>query len=144
MISIDTNVLLRYLLQDDKEYSPKANRIVAGKNKILVTDVVLAETLWTLKGRKYKLSKDDLLLVLDGLFKEPGISFEDGKTVWRALHSFRSTCAVKAGSKKKDADFSDVLILEKSKYDCDRKNEIFKGMYSFDLAAQQVKDIKKP
>ena len=64
--------------------------------------------------------------------------------MWRALHSFRSTNLVKVGSKNKDADFADVLILEKSKYDSDRKNETFKCMYSFDVAAQQVKGIEKP
>jgi len=144
VISIDTNILLRYFLQDDKEQALKVSKLIGGKNKILITDVVLAETLWTLKGKKYKLSKDNLLLVLDELFKEPNLFFEDGKTVWRALHGYRSASPIKAGSKKKDADFADVLILEKSKYDCNRKGELFKGMYSFDVAAQQVKDIKKP
>lgn len=144
MISIDTNVLLRYLLQDDDIQSQKANKIVNGKRKILITDVVLTETIWTLKGKRYKLNKDELLYVVDQLFKEPNVTFEDGQSVWRAFNVIRNTKPVKVGSKKKDADFADALILEKSKYDCERKNEEFECMYSFDSAAQQIENIIKP
>ena len=144
MIAIDTNVLLRYLLQDDKTQSPKASRLVGGVRKVLITDVVLAETIWTLKGQKYRLEKEDLLAAIDGLFKEPNIVFEDGQTVWRAANQYRLTERVKVGSKRKEADFSDVLILEKSKYDCCRKNLEFEGLFSFDQAAQQLEGIKKP
>ena len=144
MISIDTNVLLRYLLQDDTKQSPKANIIMASDEKILITDVVLAETVWTLKGKKYKLSKEQLLKVIEQLFKEPKLEFEDGQTVWRALNTFRETKPVMVGSKKKDADFPDALILEKSKYASLRRADNFDGMYSFDVAAQQIEDIKKP
>ena len=144
MIAIDTNILLRYLLQDHHQQSPKANRLIGGKKQVLVTDIVLAETVWTLKGRKYKLAMADLLFVVEQLFKEPNIVFEDGQTVWRALHDTRSAEPIKVGSKKKDADFADALILEKAKYDCDRKDEKFDGLFSFDLAAQQIDGIEKP
>lgn len=144
MIALDTNILLRYLLQDDNVQTSKANKLLSDTHKILVTDVVLSETIWTLKGKKYKLSKDDLLFVIDQLFKEPNLVFEDGQTVWRALNVFRITQPVKVGTKKKDADFADTLILEKAKYDTARKGDSFNGLYSFDVAAQQIKDIVKP
>ena len=54
MIAVDTNVLLRYLLNDDPEQSPRAATLFSGEKKILVTDVVLVETIWTLKGKKQK------------------------------------------------------------------------------------------
>lgn len=144
MISIDTNVLLRYLLQDDETQSPKANKLFLGKKMILVTDIVLVETMWTLKGKKYKLTKDELLSVIDSLFKEKNIIFEDGQTVWRALHDLRATKPIKVGSKKKDADFADALIFEKSKYDSKRKAKPFDCLYSFDKAAQQINGIENP
>ncbi|MDH5218408.1 MAG: type II toxin-antitoxin system VapC family toxin [Gammaproteobacteria bacterium] len=144
MIAIDTNVLLRYLLQDDEEQSSKANRLIEGKSNVLITDIVLAETIWTLKGKKYKLPREDILLVVEQLFKEPNIGFEDGQSVWRALNDFRNSDFIKVGSKKKDADFSDALILEKAKYDCSRKNQTFDGLFSFDVAAQQIDGIEKP
>ena len=79
MIAIDINFSLRYLLQDDARQSAKANKLLSGINRLLITDVVLSETIWTLKGKKYKLSKDDFLLVIDQLFKEPNLTFEDGQ-----------------------------------------------------------------
>ena len=144
MIAIDTNVLLRYLLQDDKKQSLKAEQLIAGKQKVLVTDVVLVESIWTLKGKKYKLLKDDLLRVIDGLFKEPNIMFEDGQTVWRAYNAIRGSEAIKVGTKKKEADFADALILEKSRYDANKKGGSFDGLYTFDAAVQQFTDVKKP
>ena len=69
MISVDTNVLLRYLLQDDKDQSPKANRLFSSTKKVLITDMVLVEALWTLKGKRYNLGKHDQLMVLSQLFK---------------------------------------------------------------------------
>jgi len=144
VIAIDTNVLLRYLLQDDEIQSKKATKLIAGGNKVLITDVVLTEAIWTLKGKKYKLSKEQLLLVVNQLFKEPNICFEDGQTIWRALNVYRQTQPVKVGSKKKDADFPDALILEKSKTVAVNENEIHEGLYTFDLAAQQIDGTKKP
>ena len=144
MIAIDTNILLRYLLQDDKSQSAKVNKLFSGDEKLLITDVVLAETIWTLKGKKYALSKEELSLVIERIFREPNVSFEDGKTVWRAYNVFRESKPVKVGTKKKDADFADALILEKSRYDAERKDQSFCGLYSFDAAAQQFHNVKKP
>jgi len=144
VIAIDTNILLRYLLQDDKKQSAKADRLIVGNRKVLVTDIVLAETIWTLTGKKYKLSKEESLLVIDGLFKEPNIIFEDSQTIWRAYNAFRGTQPVKVGSKKKDANFADALILEKAKYDSARKDKSFDGFYTFDVAAQQFDNVKIP
>jgi len=144
VISIDTNVLLRYLLQDDKEQGTLANELIAKSDKILITDVVLTETLWTLKGKKYKLSKEVLLSVIEQLFREPNLIFENGQLVWRVLNTYRSTQLIKVGTKKKDADFADILVLEKSRFICSKKGLSFEGLYSFDIAAQQVDGIISP
>jgi len=144
MIAIDTNVLLRYLLGDDKTQFAKASKLISSNYKVLVTDIVLAETIWTLKGKKYKLSKQEILMVIDSLFKEPNIIFEDGETVWRSVNDYRVAKPVKTGSKKKELDFPDALILEKSKYVVSKKEENFEGLYTFDVAAQQLDEVKIP
>lgn len=144
VIAIDTNVLLRYLLQDDNRQSAKANKLIADSKKILITDVVLVETIWTLKGKKYKLSKDDLMLVIGQLFKEPNITFEDGQTVWRALNDYRNALPVGKGAGKREVDFADTLILEKSQFETARKNEPFGGLYTFDVATRQFDKARKP
>lgn len=138
MIAIDTNVLLRYLLQDDKAQSPKATKLLTGRKKVLITDVVLVETLWTLKGKRYKLAKHYLVTVVSQLFQEPNIVFEDGQTVWNALNEYR-TAAPGNG-----VDFADTLILEKTRYHTDIKGEAFEGLYTFDGDLLRLNHTKEP
>ena len=130
MIAIDTNVLLRYLLWDDKTQAAKADKLVNGDTPVLITDVVLAETLWTLKGKKYKLDKIAMIDVLNSLFKEPNICFEDGQTVWRALNDYRQAKPVKVGNKKKEADFPDALIVNKAKFCAMEKGDVLDEVYT--------------
>ena len=140
MIAIDTNVLLRYLLGDDKAQAAKAEKLVCGKKPVLITDIVLVETIWTLKGKKYQLKKSELLAVLQALFKEPNIRFEDGQTVWMALNDYRK--AKPAGGK--DVDFSDTLIVRKAKFTASVQKMDFGGVYTFDIAARQLPGTKTP
>jgi len=144
VISVDTNVLLRYLLQDDKDQSPKANRLFSSTKKVLITDMVLVEALWTLKGKRYNLGKQDQLMVLSQLFKEPNVIFENRQTMWSAMNSFRTSEKIKVGNKRKEADFADALILEKSKSICIEKRESFDGLFTFDVASQQFDGTKEP
>ncbi|MBI3562438.1 MAG: type II toxin-antitoxin system VapC family toxin [Gammaproteobacteria bacterium] len=138
MIAIDTNVLLRYLLQDDRDQSPKTTKLLADREKVLITDVVLVKTVWTLRGKKYKLAKADVITVLHQLFQEPTIVFEDNQSVWNALHDYQTAAT------GNDVDFADTLILEKAQYDTDMKAESFNGLYTFDVDLQQLDQTKKP
>ena len=143
MIAIDTNVLLRYLLNDDIEQSPKAKKIITGIDKILLTDIVIIETVWTLKGKKYKLDKEQIIETIYKLFEEPNIVFEDGQTIWRALGDYTSAPAVKVGNKLKDADFPDELIVNKARYVAKQKSQTLKCVYTFDKAAQEIPGIEQ-
>ena len=125
MIAIDTNVVLRYLLNDHPIQSRKAADLVLGAQAVLVTDIVLAESIWTLRGKKYRLSRDEIVSALDSLFAEPNIVFEDSQSVWRALHVYR----------KEKADFPDLLIYFKSRSTADAQGVPFSGFYTFDKAA---------
>ena len=59
------------------------------------------------------------------------------------MNIYCTTELIKVGSKKKDVDFSDILILEKSKSIISKKNDSFDGLYSFDKTAQQIDNIFK-
>lgn len=135
MIAVDTNVLLRYLLADDPAQSAKAARLIGGSDSVLVTDVALVETIWTLRGAKYQLSKPELIDVINALFKEPNIRFEDGQVVWVALDQYR---------KSKGADFADALIVNKAKLVANASGDNFRGSYTFDKAAQKLSGAKEP
>ncbi len=140
MIAIDTNVLLRYLLEDDVVQSAKAAKLINGKRQVLVTDVVLAETIWTLRGKKYQLNKAELVSVIQALFQEPSIRFEDGQVVWMALNDYRKAKPAKG----KEVDVADALIINKAKLIADRPGEKFGGSYTFDQAAQKLPGAKVP
>ena len=140
MIAIDTNVLLRYLLDDDQIQTAKAEKLISGKKIVLITDVVLVETVWALKGKKYQLRKTDLVAVITALFKEPNIRFENGQVVWMALNDYRKAKSV--GGKM--ADFSDALIVNKAEFTASSHSFTLSGIYTFDIAAQQLPGTKAP
>lgn len=140
MISIDTNVLLRYLLEDDAEQFKKATKLISGQHKVLVTDIVLVETIWTLRGKKYQLKKPELVTVIQSLFQEPNVRFEDGQAVWLALTDYRNARPVKG----KEADFADALIINKSKQVAGKEGKSFEGSYTFDIAAQALSGARAP
>ena len=135
MIAIDTNVLLRYLLNDDAAQADMAANLIKGSDTVLITDVVLVETLWTLSGRKYRLNKDQLAEVVYALFEEPNIRFEDGPTVWMALNDYRES---------EEADFADALIINKARAAAKAQGRSFSGFYTFDKAAQKLQGAKTP
>ena len=135
MIAVDTNVLLRYLLNDDAMQADIAASLIKGSDIVLITDVVLVETLWTLSGKKYRLNRDQLAGVVRALFEEPNIRFEDGMTVWTALNDYR---------KSDGTDFADSLIINKARAVAKAQGGSFSGSYTFDKAAQKLKGAKTP
>ena len=143
MIAIDTNVLLRYLLNDDPKQSKKASAVIQGSQKVLITDVVLVETIWTLKGKKYNQDKDGIVQVISALFEEPRICFEDGQSVWRALVDFKNAKSIKAGDKHKIADFPDALIVNKAHFVSKKLGATLDCVYTFDVAAQELPGTMK-
>lgn len=144
MIAIDTNVLLRYLLWDDEIQSPKAEELITGDHQVLISDVVLVETLWTLQGKKYRISKEETLAVINSLFEESNIIFEDNQTIWRAVNDYRQAKKIKVGKKKKQADFPDTLIINKAKYIAKQKQDVLEAIYTFDIATQEISGVEAP
>ena len=144
MIAIDTNVLLRYLLQDDKIQARKATALITGHETVLVTDIVLVETIWVLAGKRYKLDRETVSRVINSLFEEPSLVFEDGQTVWRALNDYKKALPVKVGDKKKYADFPDALIVNKAKRQAKAWQRPLTGIYTFDVAAREIPGTLSP
>ena len=144
MIAIDTNVLLRYLLQDDDVQAERADAVFNGSETVLITDVVLVETVWTLIGRKYRLAKRDLVAVIERLFSEPNIRFEDDQVVWRALQAYRKAAPVKVGRLEKEVGFADRLIVFKALRVASAAEERLNAVYTFDAALQQLPHAESP
>lgn len=141
MIAVDTNVLLRRVLNDDAEQSAKARRLFEGSAAVLITDVVLAEAVWTLAGRRYGATKGDIRELVMSLMEEPNIMFEDRQAVWSALNDFDTAKPVKTADGMKSADFADALVVNKAKR---LYRDEYEGTYTFDRAAQEIPGTKTP
>ena len=67
MTFVDTNILLRWLLGDHKELSPKAEQLVkaARPGSLLISDVIVAEIVYVLRGtgRDREQTSEALLLL---------------------------------------------------------------------------------
>ena len=134
MIATDTNVLLRYLLRDDDRQAERARKVFQKGAVVLVTDVVLAETVWTLMGRRYRVSKSDVVNVIDQLLMEPNVCFEDDEVVWGALQAYRETTA----------NFADALIVHKALKTAAEMGEALDAVYTFDAAALSLPSTSAP
>ncbi|MDE0060690.1 MAG: PIN domain-containing protein [Defluviicoccus sp.] len=132
MIAIDTNVLLRYLLRDDADRAARADALFVAAETVLITDVVQVETVWTLAGRKYRLGKAELVAVLERLFGERNVRFEDDQAVWRPLQAYKS-----AGSSM-GAGFVDCLIVFKALQTASDAGAALTGVYTFDRSMQRL------
>lgn len=103
MIGLDTNVLVRYVTQDDEEQSKKATKLiesVAGiEGSIFINNIVLCELIWVLE-RGYKYSKREIVTVLKAILTSIEFCFEDHKILWISVLDLE----------KSNADFSDILI----------------------------------
>lgn len=105
MIGLDTNVIVRFLAQDDEVQSPLASRIFARLSREepgFVSLVVLAEVSWVL-ARAYKASRTDLADAIEGLMRSAEIRIENAEAAWRALGVYQAS---------KSAEFADALIAE--------------------------------
>ena len=144
MIAVDTNVLLRYLLQDDQAQAEKSQKLINGSQKVLITDVVLTETIWVLTGKRYQISKDKIVDVIHALFAEQNIQFEDPQAVWCALKDYVNAPPIKVKGKTKQADFPDALIINKAKRYGQINNIKVHPFYTFDKAAQKIEGTEEP
>ncbi len=138
MIAIDTNVLLRYLLQDDPKQSKKAVGIITGTERVLVTDVVLTETIWMLTGKRYGANKKTVSRVVRGLLGDNAFQFEDIQVVWTALCAFEESITVRG----KALDFADSLIVAKAQDVLRQHGEPEPTVYSFDKAVHQLEGAR--
>ena len=137
MIAVDTNVLLRYLLQDDESQAACAEVVFEAGETVLITDVVLAETVWTLAGRRYRLTEANLAATLERLFSDPYIRFEDNRAVWRAFQAFRSAAPTDEAGSARSVGFADALIVYKAMQAASDAGEDL-TVYTFDAAMQHL------
>lgn len=103
MIGLDTNVLVRYLTQDDPAQARRAeaaiHKATAGGRRCAISPVVLCELVWVLSGA-YRLSKVDVLSALDGILSTEAFEIIDRPVIQGAVELYRLG----------RADFADFVI----------------------------------
>ena len=102
MIGLDTNVLIRYVAQDDPKQSPKATRLIESLTVDApgyVSFVSVIELVWVLTSC-YASTKSEICEVLQTLLRTKEIVVANAGTVWKAVRLF----------KEEKADFADCLI----------------------------------
>ncbi len=100
MIGLDTNVLIRYLTQDDEQQWQRATELIAGQQQCFIANIVLCEMVWVLRGNPYKFDKDEILDTLEAMLQSAIFEFENRSLVYQALQR----------AKQGRGDFSDYLI----------------------------------
>lgn len=102
MTGLDTNVLVRYIVQDDAAQARKANALIDSLTEDapgFLSMVALVELVWVIQGC-YDAGKDDTVAILDKLMRLRVLRLENAEVVSRALRSYAAS----------NADFADCLI----------------------------------
>lgn len=102
MIAIDTNVLVRILVDDPgaEEQCRLARELIARHDTLWVNQIVLVETVWVLQT-SYRFDKTQIALVLDRLSNHPHIKLENDADVKAGLKLFD----------RSNVGFADCLII---------------------------------
>jgi predicted nucleic-acid-binding protein len=105
VIALDTNVLVRFLVEDDAAQAGRARTLlqkaVDTNSLCYVSDIVMCEVVWVL-ATTYKLRRAEISQVLGRLLRARNLAFSSSDQLARALESYN------AGR----GDFADYLIRE--------------------------------
>ncbi len=103
MIGLDTNVVIRYLTQDDVKQAAVATKLFEHTLSVelpgFVSLITLCEIAWVL-AESYDADKARIRAVIEGLLASKQIIVEEADLVWKALRAWG----------KSSADFSDALM----------------------------------
>jgi predicted nucleic-acid-binding protein len=103
VIGLDTNILARYLTQDDLAQSRRANTVIAEAarrgDRCAINDIVLCELVWVLRDA-YGFDRGTVVTTLEKILDTAQFVIEDRDLARRALADYRQG----------PGDFSDYLI----------------------------------
>ena len=103
MIGLDSNVVVRYLVQDDATQAAAATRLMeralSPENPGFLSSIALCEIVWVLTDC-YSADRERIDSVLELVLTARQLVVEDAEVVWQALRDWRAS----------QADFSDALI----------------------------------
>ncbi len=105
MIGLDTNVLVRYIAQDDLQQSAKATKFIEGEcsaeNPGFVSLITLVEIVWVSESC-YAASPKEVSAIVRQVLGTRQLVVQDAEIVWKALRSFETS----------SAEFADCLVWQ--------------------------------
>ena len=104
MTGLDTNVLVRYIMQDDAKQSAKASRLIEALSVDepgFVSVISVVELGWVL-STAYGLTREQLAQAFDSLLRSKEFVVDRADQVLKALRIFNAS----------SADFADCLIAQ--------------------------------
>ena len=130
MIGLDTNVVIRYLMQDDNKQFHRAENVIESairqKKLLYINLVILCEVVWVL-GYHYELKREEITQFLGMLLHAEQIEIENRQLALSAFHEYQNS----------QADFADCLIgLTNQSLGCTTT-------YTFDKKAARVEYFKQ-
>lgn len=93
MIALDTNVLVRLLVQDEPDQFAEAlavlERAAEAEERCFLSDAVLCETVWVLTSR-YGAGRPEILAAMSELVGDSRYVFHDSEALVEALRAFEN------------------------------------------------------
>ncbi len=108
MIGLDTNVVVRYIAQDDVAQSAKATKLIESLSAEVpgfITLVSVVELVWVMQGC-YKATKEECIAILQTLLRTREILIENAEVILMSLNQYSTS----------NADFADCLIERSAHY----------------------------
>jgi predicted nucleic-acid-binding protein len=132
MIGIDTNILVRYLTNDDLEQSNQVAALFAEYNEyessIYINNIVLCELVWVLE-KGYKYNTQQIATALKLILQTPEFSFDNHQLLTQSVIEYE---------RSNTADLSDIIIsLVNNNAGCN-------ATYSFDKTAIKLGYFVQP
>lgn len=128
MITLDTNVLVRILIDDqDVTQISKARKLVKKAKQVFIPQIVQVELIWVLV-RAYKLEKTQVISVLNELYNNAAYVLQHEEGFAQAVQLFADNVI----------DFSDCLIYIMS------HAEESLPVYTFDKRFLKLKNTQSP
>ena len=88
MIGLDSNILVRYFVQDDRVQSPRATELLeqelTEQNPGFISTVAMAETVWVLE-RVYRLSDQAIATIIERTLEGDALVVENEHEVFTAM-----------------------------------------------------------
>ena len=128
MISLDTNILIRYLVRDNVDQAEAALRLLdtlTPEHPGYICREVAIEMVWVL-DRTYRLPRDHIASIVQELARSEEIIVEDHEDVIIAADGFRRGLA----------DFADLMILAAA-----RRNEA-SPVFTFDRRFSRLAGVR--